>query len=286
MSPLPHHLWKRIEHFDTEVLADNRKQLHQAIQNVAAVGRLFLPESEKDEEALLVWIPELSRIAGKWIQGEIKFRSSISPESFTVHLVDASLTTLSSLELTDKKQGAVMIWLEEQLALLQLDISNISLTLPYKLPEYPQAKGKPFKPDSEAQQILTTIFHNSWLAITQTVNTLGIHFDPVIKPHHFYMVAVDTVKDTGDEETSACVRLGMTPGDEIMDEPYMYVNVFPFPSIEGFAPLHYGEWYEDEWVGAIYKLSDIAKIESASDQHRSVLHFLQEVYQILRATIK
>ena len=57
MPPLPHHLWKRIENFDTEVLADNRKQLHQAIQNVAAVVRLFLPESEKDEEALLVWIP-------------------------------------------------------------------------------------------------------------------------------------------------------------------------------------------------------------------------------------
>ena len=286
MSLLPHQLWERIENFDTELLSDNRKQLHQAIQNVAAVGRLFLPESEKDEEAFLVWIPELSRIAGKWIQGEVKFRSSINPESFTVHLVDTSLTTLSSLELYGKKQGAVMVWLEEQLALLQLDTSNISLTLPYKLPEYPQAKGKPFKPDPEAQQFLTILFHNSWLAISQTISALGIDAEPVIKPNHFYMVAVDTVKDTGDEEISACVRMGMTPGDDIMDEPYIYVNVFPFPSIKGFAPLPHGEWYEDEWVGAIYRLADIAKIDSAPEQHRSVLSFYQEVYKTLRATIK
>ncbi len=140
MSPLPHHLWKRIENFDTDELASNRGQLHQAIQNVSAVGRLFLPESANDEGATLVWIPELSRIAGKWVQGEIRFRSSINPETFTVHLVDASLTSLTSLELTDKKQGAVMLWLEEQLSDLGLDTSSISLNLPYKLPEYPQAK--------------------------------------------------------------------------------------------------------------------------------------------------
>lgn len=286
MSLLPHHLWKRIENFDADTLSDNRKQLHQAIQNVSAVGRVFLPFSETDEGAQLFWIPELERIAGKWVQGEIKFRSSINPDTFTVHLVDASLTSLSSLNLPGKKQGAVMVWLEEQLILLGLDTSEISLDLPYKLPEYPQAKGKPFSPDIAAEKFLTALFHNAWLAISQTINAVGDFAAPVIKPNHLYMEALQTVKDTGDAETSACVRLGMSPGDDIMDEPYFYVNVLPYPSIEEFQPLPNGSWYEDEWVGAIYKVSDIAKEESPSTQHRNLLTFFKEAYQALRETIK
>ena len=85
MPLTPSSLWKKLESFDADVLADNKNQLHQAIQNVAAVGRTFLPYTEGDEAATLIWDPGLSRMVGKWVQGGIKFRSSIHPETFTVH---------------------------------------------------------------------------------------------------------------------------------------------------------------------------------------------------------
>jgi len=286
MSFLPDNLWKRIEKFEPASLVDNRQQLHQAIQNVATVGRTFLPPSDDDCEATLVWIPSSSRMAGKWVQGAIKFRSSINPESFTVHLVDASLTTMNSLSLAGMKQGSVMVWLGEQITLLGLNASEVTLNLPYQLPEYPQAKRKPFDPETSCQKLLADLYHNAWLVLSQVTNNAGGFGELLIWPHHFDMGTLQIVKDTGDPETSASVGVGMSPGDEEFEEPYFYVNVWPYPSIEEFPPLTNGFWYEDQWVGAVLKISDIIKEASASLQHRMVLEFFNEAHYTLRATIK
>ena len=286
MSVEPGSLWKKLDSFDTELLTDNKNQLHQAIQNVAAVGRTFLPQSDSDEAATLIWDPNLARMVGKWIQGGIKFRSSIHPETFTVHLVDASVTSMASTGMAGKKQGAIMVWLEEQLTRLELNSKALSLDRPYELPEYPQAKRKPFQPDTEAQVYLTCLYHNAWLVLDQIAKTKE-GFEPLaIWPHHFDVGTRQIVKDTGDRETSASVGIGMSPGDEDFGQPYFYVNVLPYPSIESLEPLLFGEWYEHEWVGAVLMLDDVIKVDSASAQHQMVYDFLNTAVDVLKATIK
>lgn len=286
MSLTPGSLWKKLASFDADLLADNKNQLHQAIQNVAAVGRTFLPYSEGDEAATLIWDSDLSRLVGRWVQGGIKFRSSFHPETFTVHLVDASVTSMASTSLADKKQGIVMVWLEEQLIQLQLNTKTLSLDRPYELPEYPQAKGKPFTPNTEAQVYLTSLYHNAWLVLEQVMEVKQGFGELAIWPHHFDAGSLQIVKDTGDRETSASVGIGMSPGDEHFDQPYFYVNVWPYPSIETFDPLPYGEWYDEEWVGATLMMSDVITADTASAQHRMVYGFLDTAIDILKSTIK
>ena len=88
--------WRPLREVDTNHLVASRCQLHQAIQNVAAVGRKFLPESKHDVNATLSWVPGLSRMAGQWVEGDISFRSSIEPSAFKIFLVENFLKTLLS----------------------------------------------------------------------------------------------------------------------------------------------------------------------------------------------
>ncbi|MEL7144933.1 MAG: hypothetical protein AAFO69_01090, partial [Bacteroidota bacterium] len=188
--------------------------------------------------------------------------------------------------LVDKKQGAVMVWLEEQLTQLQLNSKELSLDRPYDLPEYPQAKRKPFAPDAEAQLYLTYLYHNAWLVLEQVKEAQQGFEELAIWPHHFDAGTIQIVKDTGDRETSASVGIGMSPGDDHFEEPYFYVNVWPYPSTENFEPLSHGQWYENEWVGATLMLTEIVAADSASSQHRAVHTFLNEAIAVLKATIK
>ena len=286
MSVQPSSLWKKLVAFDMDILADNRQQLHQAIQNVSAVGRTFLPPSDSDVGASLIWDSNLSRIVGQWVQGGIKFRSSLHPETFTIHLVDASVTSMASYEVSGKKQGMAMVWLEEQLTRLELNTKTLTLDKPYELPIYPQAKGAPFTPDKDAQIYLSSLFHNAWLILLEIIRDHEGFGPPAIWPHHFDANSLHTVKDTGDFDTSASVGIGMSPGDENFAQPYFYVNAWPYPDVQELEPLPCGEWYDDEWVGATLKLEEVIAAGDESSQYRLVHAFFMEAIKILRATIK
>ena len=178
-----------------------------------------------------------------------------------------------------------MVWLEEQLALLGVQSANISLNYPYLIPEYPQSKGKTFDPSLPDAAALANLYHNSWLGITQFIALIDGFARLTVWPHHFDMATLQVVKDTGDPETSASIGVGMSPGDHHIDEPYFYMNSWPYAQQDDFPELKYGEWYEEDWAGAILKYSELVKEISPAIQREILQTFLESTYQVLRATI-
>ena len=69
--------WQRLTFPPLEEINQARGQCHQAIQNVAAVGRSFLSASNRDENASLTWDSNLQRLVGHWVEGDIVFRLSL-----------------------------------------------------------------------------------------------------------------------------------------------------------------------------------------------------------------
>ena len=160
--------WQPLLFPSLDDLRQARAQCHQAIQNVAAVGRSFSAESEQDAFGALRWSFALQRLVGHWVKGSITFRSSISIKNFEVYLVDESIRTLSSIAMQNVRQTDVMVWLERELSQLGMDFSKLNLAYPYEIPAYPTAKKTPFYVDnSEACAELSRLFHNTALTLSR-----------------------------------------------------------------------------------------------------------------------
>lgn len=280
--------WKTLEFPDKDELIKARHQFHQAIQNVGCVGRSFLPASSGDVNANLDWDAKLQRLASRWITGELVFRSSFSLSEFSVYLVDELFHTISYFPLQGKKQIDVMIWLEEQIDMLGLDSSQLSLKLPYEIPEYPTAKREAFQVDSEvAGKEFEALFHNTNLVLKKVVDRIEGASEIKCWPHHFDIASLITLADTGDPETSKSINLGMSPGDSSYDEPYFYISPWPYP-VEELPDISAtgGFWHEHNWVGAVLRVSDIRDKQSAGEQHDAVLNFFQQGLRALMSIIK
>jgi hypothetical protein len=249
------------------------------VQNVSAVGRKFLEPVKGDENATLVWIPQLNRLAGKWVDSNIRFRSSISFDDFSVHLVDENVNSISTFDLQGKSHGKIMVWLEEQIALFGLDTSQLVLKLPYELPEHLALVGKPFTiEDLSIAQELGKYFHNGHL-IAEEVKTAFNSSEVRCWPHHFDISTQITVNNTGNPDTSSSVTVGLSPGDEEFPEPYFFVSPWPYPPVEELPKLTHGKWVDEHWVGAVLTASEILEKE---DQYKSVRRFISETFATIR----
>ncbi len=260
--------WRPFHKIDSSRVSNARGQFHVAIQNVSAVGRRFLGDSKSDRNATLFWIPGLSRMAGHWVEGNIRFRSSISLEDFNIYLVDERVNTISSFEVKGSNHRKIMLWLEEQIGKLGLSAAELAIKLPYQLKEYPQLNGAPFDlDDNEAMEELGKYYHNSFLVLRDLKKKLEWKQEIQIWPHHFDLAISIVLKDSGDPETDTLITLGMMPGDDNNEAPYFYASTWPHVHTSKMEPLDSsGEWIEEDWTGGILSISELTHQKNESQR--------------------
>jgi hypothetical protein len=89
-----------------------------------------------------------------------------------------------------------------------------------------------------------------------------------IWPHHFDQAITFTLKETGDPATNTNVSAGFSPGDSFYDEPYFYVNSWPYVDTSYIEKSKMGKPHTDEWVGKVLFISDVLK----ADNEYELLH--------------
>jgi len=279
--------WQLLTFPDRSGLSQAREQFHQAIQNVAAVGRSYLPPNDDDENANLEWDFDLQRIVGRWVEADIKFRSSISLKKFEVYLVDEHLQTISSIALEGSRQTDIMVWLEHELSKLGADFSKLNLAYPYTIPEYPTAKKEAFHiADMSSASEMSRLYHNTAILLTSLLKNEENGSEIKCWPHHFDIAARLTLLDTGDSETSRSINMGMSPGDKYYDEPYFYCSPWPYPTknLIDLSGLQ-AHWHQDEWIGAVLPLSQLSNHNLIQDQRRAIVKFYKTVLTFLKGVL-
>lgn len=277
--------WQRLTLPPIEEMNQAREQCHQAIQNVAAVGRSFLPISKSDENASLAWDFNLQRLVGHWVEGDIVFRSSISIHDFIVYLVDSNFKTISAISMQNATQTDVMIWLEQQMGQLGVDFAKLDLAHPYEIPVYPTAKGHAFHVDNmRACQELSRLYHNASLMIKDLLKDEEKSTHINCWPHHFDITGSVILLDTGDPQTSRQIGIGLSPGDEHYNEPYFYTSPWPYPTKDLPDIDHtLGHWHENNWIGTVLPISRLMKMNLIQDQIRVIKKFYSESLTILKS---
>lgn len=272
--------WNPLIAVDPEEIRNARFQLHQAVQNVAAVGRKFLPEKGNDQNATLTWVPGLKRMAGKWVKGNVSFRSSLSFEEFTVLLVDEKVQVISSFDCQEATITEMMLWLEEHIGRLGLEAKNLTLNLPYDLPDEVLESGYPFQLESlRGAKELAKYYHNTYLVLREYKNKFVSAGDISIWPHHFDISLAIVLRDTGDPETNTQISLGMSPGDDQFESPYLYVRCWPHVDTDDLPHLsNHAMWISNEWTGAVLLSKHL---QSAKEQESVARTFYAEASSIL-----
>ena len=79
----------------------------------------------------------------------------------------------------------------------------------------------------------------------------------------------------------------MSPGDTSYDEPYFYINPWPFPEKrDGHPDLEGGgHWHTEGWFGAVLPASSI-RDGSASEQGGQVYAFIRSAFATDRAILE
>lgn len=277
--------WRDFNSVDLHELIITKKQFHQAIQTVAAVGRKFSDYSANDENANLIWVPGLTRLAGNWVEGNRTFRTSLSFNDFCIYLVDEKVNTISKFLLNGKNQTQLLVWMEEQIGKLDLDASDLTLNLPYTIPSYQTQAGENFLVDLELADEFSKYYHNTFICVRDIAKKL-IDDIPEIRtwPHHFDIAMTIVVKDTGDIETNSTVTLGMSPGDDEFETPYFYVNTWPHVDTAKFSKMPNGAiWHEQYWTGSVLLVQNII---GKVNQKEILDEFFLQSSQVLIDTLK
>ncbi len=274
--------WFNIEPVDLDDFRDLRDQYHHAIQNVGAVGRMYLGQTEGDSNASLSWVPGLWRLVGKWIDGIETFRSSISFHDFTIYLVNKKVKTLASLSLGGKTQNQILVWLEEQIINLNLSSSHLQMNLPYRLPDFRTAKkGEKFSDvDPHLCEIMGGHFHNAFFLFSKMKEVYRNTTDIVIHPREFTITMQIILKQTDEAATNTYMEVGFNPGDEFYGEPYFFVKSWPNIPESKFTPMKTrGIWHDDDWVGAVYLTRNLW---DSDDQESTTAYFFEEATSQIR----
>ncbi len=268
--------WNNIKKVDLKDLIDTRISLHRAIQLVGAVPRNLLPHDPTDASASLIWNSNTSGLVSQSIL-DFDISVGLSFNDFQLNIFKGA-RAFKSIQLSDSSIDDALSWLKSELSKLGLDGSKINLSLPYELPTY---DNRPLKVDKSALEVFNGLYSNIQAILDEEVVNWKNAFDIRCWPHHFDLATLIPLEQDANGEVLKSIGVGLSPGDEGIDEPYIYINIWPTIEYNKLAQhkLPAGHWNNEGWSGAVLTYSDFI----ANDQGNLVSGFIKEVVSLLHA---
>ena len=247
-------------------LAPTRDIAHRAVQHLTCAARANLDAAPDDSHSNLGWASERQAFMSHSIN-EYAIGLTLSPLALFVTKGDKEI---DSLPLAGKSDDAVGGWIDGQLLENGLKPAS-SVSLPYELPtevaaveHYAEDTG-----DDKRFAVLAAWFHVVSESLTTFANAnsaIEPGPSPVrCWPHHFD-IATYVAMETGDPETARGIGVGMSPGDTGYNEPYLYINPWPYLDAgslpEAVTP---GHWHTEGYVGMIATASELTTCDNISD---------------------
>ena len=249
-----------------EALASTRAIAHRAVQHLTRAARANLDAAPDDSHSNLGWDKERQAFI------------SHSMNDCTVGLTLAPLTLFVSkgntevghLALAGKSDADATAWIDERLGEVGLKPAS-SVSLPYELPSDVAAVEAYAENSADDNQFsaLAAWFHvasESLNTFADANSTIEPGPSPVrCWPHHFD-IATYVALETGDPETARRIGVGMSPGDTGYNEPYLYINPWPYLDADNLPEaVKPGHWHKEGYVGLIATATELTTCDTVSD---------------------
>jgi len=280
--------WKSLSQTFTSELNDALQQQHHAAQFLAMVGRYLVPQQSDDSNTNMEFIFGEDMLLGNALPNQL--RLGIWLNNLTLGIFDKDGAVKKQISLQGKTKKKAFVELSQNLADMGVDVNALKSELHYEIPEHQLDKGSVFSvSDEEFFNENAKYRHNAKIVL----NEIGKLFDqqePIrIWPHHFDTGAFYTISKNEKGEANQTIGIGMAIPDSMVEEPYYYLSFWsekPLKSIDKITTLDMGKWMMPDWNGAVLKLSEIQKFDSANGQHKYVKTFFSSGIDILMNLFK
>ncbi|MEX2501473.1 MAG: hypothetical protein WD336_03775 [Trueperaceae bacterium] len=273
--------WGWIEDVDIRRLREARVQLHHALQVPAALhASRFAPREDQSETAF-------SFQGGRFVSEgdpELGWRAALRVDTLEVTLERSDGRLAGTLPL----EGRTLEDAYERFAALLEEAAGPGpfRRLEAELPDHAVVRGAAFDRDVPALHALRGLYADAAAAL-ERLRPQFVRPSPIrVWPHHFDIAVLDQL-DAGagrDGHEPRSIGVGMTPGDEGVREPYLYVTPWPYPSPADLPELPEGRWSTEGWVGAVLTLAELARDDTVQPGER-VRTFLDGALRACRASL-
>ena len=262
--------WKAIKPDTAGQLSDARRQLHHAAQLATAFGISYLPKNADDNHTNLEWIEADSALASNALDN---VRISVRVPDLTLMIGD------KSLPLRGKTVDNAAEWARKNLTAIGLDGSKYTLAKHYEIPSHPVGSGRAFDANDEDLDQLARWYSNAAGAFERIRSENSGASEVRCWPHHFDIATLVT------PAAGKSVGIGMEPGDNYYDEPYLYVNMHPSPDGDALPDSLEGEgmWHAKEWIGAVLPASRVTS--DPQSQQTQVERFLRSAIDTAKRAV-
>ncbi len=236
-------------------LIDARKELHHALQVVAAAARSYAPERPDDAHSNLGWHAACDALVTRPLGEDDAPRVALRFDRRALAVVDAD-GTCAELTLAGRVRTELAGWVRTQLAVRDLDPAAYRHERPYEMPHHPVMDGARWlEPNDVAAGTPEEL--GRWFALAapalEEVAAREPGASPVrCWPHHFDLATLITLDEGEDPEDARSVGVGLSPGDETLEQPYLYVTPWPKPASDVALPaLPAGHWHTEGFTAAV-----------------------------------
>ena len=259
--------WHPLGSVDPARLRDARLQLHHAVQLLAAFGQTHVEARADDSHRALGWDGPRERFWSQTAEDGVRVALVLDPLELVVARHDEEASGLRLLGTTINTARA---WLAKAVAKVRGHEEEPLAWPEYDIPEHDITSGRPFQPRPAAVREVGRWFSNAQ-ALLQGWRDTGVELSEEFTwPHHFDLAAFATLARDEDGKPSRTVGFGVSPGDDGVEEPYLYVNAWPtvpadqMPDLEDPATTK-----SDGWSG--YALTGTELLSWNQDPRASVL---------------
>ncbi len=264
--------WKQLTE-DPRSLVDARLQLHHAAQLVSGVGRSYGEKKPDDSHTALTWSQSEGALVGRTFEGCAALLALAPAElRATGRNAESKGFALASSTLAEAEQ-----WLVGELsARTGRDLGSSLAPLHYEIPSHAVGEGASFRFQGDSLAELGRWFANAYELLSEVRRRRPHATEILCWPHHFDIALLIELDRGRDVDRPRTIGVGMSPGDDYADEPYLYIGPYPRPADAALPRLTNGRWRTDGAFNIILKGSEAAAESSAAAQAALASSFLDE----------
>jgi hypothetical protein len=276
--------WSRLGRTPPAAIGGARRLAHHAAQWPTRAARANLKAVPDDSHSAFTWDASHAALLTEGLPakgGEVRVGIRVPRLEMIITRGDNVLDAFQFDGKTDAQAGA---WLDSKLRVLSLKAAG-DVRLPYDLPDHP-AGGRPHDLRMLGRELgeLARWFGGSADVLEEFAARLaGPRASPLLCwPHHFDIAILVKLED-GQPANARSIGVGVSPGDEYYDQPYVYIS--PWPRFDGerlpeLPPP--GHWHTEGFFGAVATGEQILAMR---DRGRGLLGFITAAFDIGRAKL-
>ena len=281
--------WPSLGSVPPTTLVAARNLAHHAAQWPARAARANLEAVADDSHTCLAWDAAHGALLSQPLPaggGVVRLGLRVASAELVVVRKNAVLDAFS---LHGRRKSMVDVWFDSALRALGLKSAS-QHELPYTTPHVLVAKGGTYMCGENAAQL--DEFARWFAAGADLLGEFGAGFaarHPGIAPgpgavrcwpHHFDLATLVRL-DEGTSKSARSIGIGISPGDESCQQPYLYVSPWPhLKPVDLPALPPPGHWHTQGYVAAVATGEEILAL---ADRGPELLAFVDTAFELGRA---